>query len=128
MKKDLAPTFFKVSIDHLFDDLEPGKESTVLEKSMENVLNFESKNDLYEPCNATRKIQLTIDFEMLVFRQGERRNTRSKNPQRKGRELTTNSAQLKRPITVIFLISSCGANFKYPLSSNIAPYPINWAY
>ena len=41
--------FLKVSNDHLFDNLSLEKEIIVLEKSMEKVLNFESKN-LYETC------------------------------------------------------------------------------
>ena len=36
------------SIDHLFDNVESGKKNIVLEKSLEKVLNFGSKN-LYEP-------------------------------------------------------------------------------
>ena len=40
--------FFKVCIDHLFDNLESGKKIIVLEKSLEKVLNFRSKN-LCEP-------------------------------------------------------------------------------
>ena len=36
------------SIDHLFDNFESGKKNIFLEKSLEKVLNFGSKN-LYEP-------------------------------------------------------------------------------
>ena len=49
VKKALFLPFLEVSIDHLFDNLESGKKIIILEKSLENVLNFGSKN-LYEPC------------------------------------------------------------------------------
>ena len=42
-KKNL-PAFFKVYIDHLFDNLESG-----IRKSLEKVFNSGTKN-LYEPC------------------------------------------------------------------------------
>ena len=48
-ERSFVPAFLKVSIDHLFDNLSLEKEIIVLEKSMEKVLNFESKN-LYETC------------------------------------------------------------------------------
>ena len=51
LEKRLVPTFFKVSIDHLFGNLESEKIYLVycFGKSLEKVLNFGSKN-LYEPC------------------------------------------------------------------------------
>ena len=48
-EESFFPSFLKVSIDHLFDNLESGKRIIVLEKSREKFLNFGSKN-LYEPC------------------------------------------------------------------------------
>ena len=50
-EKTLVPAFFKVSIDHLFGNLESGKIKYCFGKSLEKVLNFECKN-LYmcEPC------------------------------------------------------------------------------
>ena len=48
-EKSLFPAF-KVSIDHLFVNLESGKKITFLEKGLGKVLNFGSKN-LYEPCS-----------------------------------------------------------------------------
>ena len=45
LEKDFIPAFPKV----LFDNLESGKKIIVLEKSLEKVLNFGSKN-LYDPC------------------------------------------------------------------------------
>ena len=47
-EKGLFPAFFKVSIDHLFVNLESGKIKNCFGKSLEKVLNFGSKN-LYEP-------------------------------------------------------------------------------
>ena len=44
LEKNFVHTFFKV----FFDNLESGKRIIVLEKSLEKVLNFGSKN-LYEP-------------------------------------------------------------------------------
>ena len=49
-EKTLVPAFFKVSVDHLFDNLESVKKIIVLEKSLEKVLKFGSKN-LYESCS-----------------------------------------------------------------------------
>ena len=49
LEKDFIPAFPKVCIDHLLDNLESGKKVIVLEKSLEKVLNFGSKN-LYDPC------------------------------------------------------------------------------
>ena len=43
-EKGFVPGFFKVSINHLFDNLESGKRDYCLGKSMEKVLNFGSKN------------------------------------------------------------------------------------
>ena len=48
-ERSFVPAFLKVSIDHLFDNLSLEKEIIVLEKSMEKILNFESKN-LYDTC------------------------------------------------------------------------------
>ena len=50
-EKSLVPAFFKVSIDHLFGNLESGKIKYCFGKSLEKVFNFECKN-LYmcEPC------------------------------------------------------------------------------
>ena len=48
-EKTLVPAFFKVSVDHLFDNLESVKK-IVLEKSLEKVLKFGSKY-LYESCS-----------------------------------------------------------------------------
>ena len=39
-EKGFVPAYFKVSINHLFDNLESGKRDYCLEKSMEKVLNF----------------------------------------------------------------------------------------
>ena len=47
-KKLCSCVSYKVSIDHLFDNLESGKEIIVFEKGLEKVLNFRSKS-LYEP-------------------------------------------------------------------------------
>ena len=47
-EKGFVPAFFKVFINHLFDNLESGKRDYCLEKSMEKVLNFGSKS-LFEP-------------------------------------------------------------------------------
>ena len=47
-EKNLVPVFFKVSIDHLFVNLESGKIEYCFGKSLEKILNFGSKN-LYEP-------------------------------------------------------------------------------
>ena len=44
-EKILDPAFFKVSVDYLFDNLESGKEIIVLEKCLEKILNFGSKNN-----------------------------------------------------------------------------------
>ena len=49
-EKSFVPAFFKVSNDHLFDNLESWKKILILEKSLEKVLTFGSKN-LYEPWN-----------------------------------------------------------------------------
>ena len=48
-EKRFVPAFFKVSINHLFDNLECGKINYCFGKSLEKVLNFGSKN-LYQPC------------------------------------------------------------------------------
>ena len=43
--KSFVPAFFlKVSIDHLFENLESGKKIMVFEKSLKKFLNFGSKN------------------------------------------------------------------------------------
>ena len=44
MKKSLVPAFFKVSINHLFDNLESGKRNYSFGKSLEKVLHFGFKN------------------------------------------------------------------------------------
>ena len=50
-KKLCSCVFFKVSIDHKFENLESGKRSHCFgKKSLRKVLNFRSKN-LYEPCS-----------------------------------------------------------------------------
>ena len=47
--KGFVSGFFKVYIDHLFDNLESGKRNYCFGKSLEKLLNSGSKN-LYEPC------------------------------------------------------------------------------
>lgn len=47
-EKNFVPAFFKVSTDHLFDNLTSGKKINFLEKSLKKVLNIGSRN-LYEP-------------------------------------------------------------------------------
>ena len=47
--EEVPGVFFKVSIGHLFGNLESRKKIIVMEKSLEKVLNFGSKN-LYELC------------------------------------------------------------------------------
>ena len=44
MKKSFVPAFFKVSINHLFDNLESGKRNYSFGKSLEKVLHFGFKN------------------------------------------------------------------------------------
>ena len=48
MKIAWFPAFFKVSIDHPFDNRESRERKYCFEKNLDKVLNFESKN-LYEP-------------------------------------------------------------------------------
>ena len=48
MNKSLFLLFLKVYIDHLFDNLESGKEIILLDKVLEKVLNFGSKT-VYGP-------------------------------------------------------------------------------
>ena len=48
-EKSFVPTFLKVYIDHLFDNLESGKRNYCFGKSLEKALNFGSKY-LYKPC------------------------------------------------------------------------------
>ena len=56
MKKSFVPAFFKVSIDHLFDNLESGKRNHYFgKKSLGKVLNFRCKN-LYEPCKQNKQL------------------------------------------------------------------------
>ena len=43
MKKSLVPAFFKVSINHLFDNLESGKEIILLEKVWKKSCILDSK-------------------------------------------------------------------------------------
>ena len=51
-EKDFVPTFSKVSVDHLVDNLESEKRNYCFaKKSLEKVFNFGSKN-LYEPCDS----------------------------------------------------------------------------
>ena len=52
-EKGCVPALCKVSINHLFDNLASGKRDYCVEKSMEKVLNFGSKN-LYEPFLSDR--------------------------------------------------------------------------
>ena len=47
-EKSFVPSFFFISIDQLFDNLESVKRRYCFGKSLEKVLNFGSKN-LYEP-------------------------------------------------------------------------------
>ena len=47
-EKSLVPVFFKVSIAHLYVNLESGKIKYCFGESLEKVLTFGSKN-LYEP-------------------------------------------------------------------------------
>ena len=47
--KGFVSGFFKVYIDHLFDNLASGKRNYCFGKSLEKLLNSGSKN-LYEPC------------------------------------------------------------------------------
>ena len=50
-EKSLIPEFFKVSVDHLFDNLDSVKRMYCFgKKNLEKVLKFGSKN-LYEPCS-----------------------------------------------------------------------------
>ena len=56
-EKSFVPVF-KVSIDHLFVNLESGKKITFFEKDLGKVLNFGSKN-LYEPCSPLSLIILS---------------------------------------------------------------------
>jgi len=49
-EKSFVPAL-KVSVDHLFVNLESGKKITFLEKGLGKVLNFGYKN-LYEPCSS----------------------------------------------------------------------------
>ena len=49
IEKGLFLFFFKVYIDHLFDNLASGKRNYCFGKSLEKLLNSGSKN-LYEPC------------------------------------------------------------------------------
>ena len=46
--KSSVPAFLKVSIDHLFDNLESEKRNYCFEKSLEKVFNSGTKS-LYEP-------------------------------------------------------------------------------
>ena len=65
--KKAVPAFFKVSIDHLFDNpssLE--KEIIALEKSPEKVLNFGSKN-LYEHCITSLDLMITAMREQAIY-------------------------------------------------------------
>ena len=50
-EKSFVPPSFKVSVDHLFDNIESGKRNIKLfrKKSLEKVLNSGSKN-LYKSC------------------------------------------------------------------------------
>ena len=57
-EKGFVPAFFKVFINHLFDNLESGKRDYCLEKSMEKVLNFGSKI-LYKPLLSEWQINLS---------------------------------------------------------------------
>ena len=56
-EKSLVPAFFKVSIDHLFDNLESGKRNYWFGKkySLKKVLNLGSRTNLCEPCNANEQ-------------------------------------------------------------------------
>ena len=50
-EKSLIPEFFKVSVDHLFDNLDSVKRMYCFgKKNLEKVMKFGSKN-LYEPCS-----------------------------------------------------------------------------
>ena len=55
-KKLCSCVVFKDSIDHLFDNLESGKTNYCLKKSLEEVLNFGSKN-LCKPCKINHLFQ-----------------------------------------------------------------------
>ena len=55
-KKLCSCVVFKDSVDHLFDNLESGKTNYCLKKSLEEVLNFGSKN-LYKPCKINHLFQ-----------------------------------------------------------------------
>ena len=54
MKKSFVPTLFKVSVDHLFDNLESGKRNYCFGKNLENC----GSQNLYEPCRT--EMQLTV--------------------------------------------------------------------
>ena len=56
-EKSLVTAFLKVSIDHLFDNLESGKRNYWFEKksSLKKVLNLGPRTNLYEPCNANEQ-------------------------------------------------------------------------
>ena len=50
-EKSLIPEFFKVSVDHLFGNLDSVKRMYCFgKKNLEKVLKFGAKN-LYEPCS-----------------------------------------------------------------------------
>ena len=55
-KKLCSCVVFKDSVDHLFDNLESGKTNYCLKKSLEEVLNFGSKN-LCKPCKINHLFQ-----------------------------------------------------------------------
>ena len=55
-KKLCSCVVFKDAIDHLFDNLVSGKTNYYLEKSLEEVLNFGSKN-LCKPCKINHLFQ-----------------------------------------------------------------------
>ena len=56
VKKLCSCVVFKDSIDHLFDNLVSGKTNYCLKKSLEEVLNFGSKN-LCKPCKINHLFQ-----------------------------------------------------------------------
>jgi len=53
-EKSFVPTLFKVSVGHLFDNLESGKRNYCFGKNLENC----GSQNLYEPCRTD--MQLTV--------------------------------------------------------------------
>ena len=68
-EKSSVPAIFKVSIDHLFANLESGKVKYCFGKSLEKVLNCGFKN-LYEPWGKNALKSVTKVSELLKTNKG----------------------------------------------------------